>query len=112
MLERGSEALRISEQLELSVEKTKQISRQDKDQLDNLERIVIKIRKELGGSDDDDVVEKQPADLADAIKYLQENAAKLVNELKKTTRFSSPRPPIQTSNAVSSRAVRSLRLKK
>lgn len=111
MLERGNEALKISEQIELSVEKSKQISRQDKDQLDNLERIVIKIRKELGGSDDNEEIEKQPADLADAVKYLQTNAAKLLDELKKTTRFSISAAAIQTSNSVL-RAVRFLRLKK
>ena len=111
MFERGNEALRISEQIELSVEKSKQISRQDKDQLDNLERIVIKIRKELGGSDDDGEPEKQPADLANAVKYLQANTAKLLDELKKTTRFSISAAAIQTSNSVL-RAVRFLRLKK
>ena len=112
MLERGNEALKISEQLEESYEKNKSLTREDKQQLDNLERIVIKIRKELGASEDDeDAKLSQPADLEDAFKFVQSNASKMVDELKKTTRFSISASAIQASNTLLW-AVRLLRIKK
>lgn len=115
MLERGEEALKLSDELEKSVAQTSKLSSQDQAKLERLEKIVKKIRKELGGDDDDgdeksgvksetSIVEAendgQPLNVVSAIKRLQSSAAKLVAELKKTTRFSISAVAIQSSNAL------------
>ena len=115
MLRRGEEALRLSQQLEKAFEQNNQISRYDKEKLDALEKIVTKIRKELGGDDDgeDAPAEKaeKPSTLKEAFHFLQDTTVKLVDELKKTSRFSISAVAIQSSNTVI-KLVRFLRLRK
>ena len=121
MLKRGEEAVRLAKQLENSYEQNKSFSSDDKTRLDSLEKVVTKIRKELGGDDDgkaDDPGYMQPAEeepkpstIEEGFKYLQSTTVKLVDELKKTTRFSISVVAIQTSNTVL-KLVRFLRLRK
>jgi hypothetical protein len=118
LLERGQQALRLSEELEAS----QQLTGEDVAKLESLEKIVKKIRGELGGRDDDGNVpdaesepdnEREPASLGvgDALKNLKDQTVKLVDELKKTTRFSISAAAIQSSNAVL-RLTRFLRLRR
>jgi hypothetical protein len=114
MLERGEEALKLSDELEKSVAQNSKLSLQDQTKLERLEKIVKKIRKELGGDDDnteigaglnekgadEEIKEAKPVNVVSAVKILQSNAAKLVEELKKTTRFSISAMAIQSSNAL------------
>lgn len=116
MIERGEEALKLSEELEKSVAQNSKLSSQDQIKLERLEKIVKKIRKELGGDDDNGELsasfkeaengevgaekEDKPLSVSSAIKVLQSSAAKLVEELKKTTRFSISAMAIQSSNAL------------
>jgi hypothetical protein len=119
MLERGEEALKIAQDLEASFEKNKTLSASDRQRLQSLENMVEKIRKELGGEDFDGVDATpvkaedvpRPSSVEDAFKYLQSTTMKLVDELKKTTRFSISVIAIQTSNNVL-KVVRFLRLRK
>jgi hypothetical protein len=120
MLERGEQALRLASQLERSFEETKDLSPEDKARLADLQEVVEKIRKELGGDDDtgaDDVEfmkpvdEPRPSTMEEGFKYLQTTTVKLVDELKKTTRFTISAIAIQTSNNVI-RLVKFLRLRK
>ncbi|HUR97122.1 MAG TPA: hypothetical protein VMZ26_03530 [Pyrinomonadaceae bacterium] len=119
LLERGDEALRLTQQLENSFAEKKGLSQQDRTRLESLEKVVGKIRKELGGDDDaDDAVnsvqpadEPKPSTMEEAFKYLQSTTVKLVDELKKTTRFSISAIAIQSSNTVL-KLVRFLRVKK
>jgi hypothetical protein len=120
LLERGDEALRLAKQLETSFAENKGLSRDDKARLESLEKVVAKIRKELGGDDDgeaDDSAsseatdEPKPSTMEDAFKYLESTTVKLVDELKKTTRFSISAVAIQSSNTVL-KLVRFLRLRK
>ena len=120
MLERGEEALLLAKQLEASFAQNNGFSSQDRARLESLEKVVTKIRKELGADDDGEketVPETRPADepkpstMEEAFKYLQSTTVKLVDELKKTTRFSVSVVAIQTSNNVL-KLVRFLRLKK
>ncbi len=53
MIERGEEALKLSEELEKSVANNNKISPQEQAKLVRLEKIIKKIRNELGGDDDD-----------------------------------------------------------
>ena len=105
MLGRGEQAARISEQLEQSFAKTSTLARSDREKLDDLEKLVKKIRGELGGDDDDKADDSadndpQPKSAADGFKALQTLTGKLVDELKKTSRFGISAVAIQSSNAV------------
>ena len=121
LLDRGDEALRLTKQLEASYAQNGQFSQDDRIRLESLERTVAKIRKELGGEDEDDralrdptvppVEEPKPSTMEEAFEYLQSTTVKLVDELKKTTRFSISVIAIQSSNTVL-KLVRFLRIRK
>ncbi len=116
MLERGEAALRLAEQLENSFANNKTISKEDMARLESLEDAVVKIRKELGGDDDsvtfsNDSVDERPSNVEEAFKFLQSTTVKLVDELKKTTRFTISAVAIQSSNSVLN-LVKFLRFKK
>lgn len=101
MIERGEEALKLSEQLANSYDKNKQLSKSDFEKLDRLEKLLKKIRKELGGDDDDeDEAEDKPSNLGDAVKNLRDNTVNLFDALQKTTRYSISAVAIQSSNTV------------
>ena len=120
MLKQGEEALRLSQELETTFEQTESFSDQDRQKLQELEKIVSKIREELGGDDDDDNKSDVSADgnensarssIGAAFKFLRTSTIKLVDELKKSTRFSISVAAIRASNSVVKFA-RFLRLKK
>jgi hypothetical protein len=120
MLKQGAEALRISQELETSFDDDGSLSDQDLQKLQELEKIVSKIRSELGGNDDDDEVPETSADSSEnfarrsfvaAFKFLRTSTIKLFDELKRSTRFSISVAAIQASNSVIKFA-RFLRLKK
>src|SRR5215203_1191802 len=81
MLKRGEEALRLTKQLENSYEQNKGFSSDDKARLESLEKVVTKIRKELGGDDDAELdksaymqsaeEEPKPSTIEEGFKYLQ-----------------------------------------
>ncbi len=116
LLARAEEALRLSEELERSITTSDGISDQNRSKLQDFEKIVRKIRSELGAKDADpekkneedgvadeaeDVPEeKRPVDVVSGFKILRESTIKLVNEVRKTTRFSISAAAIQSSNAV------------
>ena len=100
LLERGEEALKISNELEESfVKNNNSFSSGDQKKLDRLERVVKKIRNELGSNDNDEVEEK-PLSVLSALKILQSNTNKLVDELKKNTRYSISVIAVESSNAL------------
>jgi hypothetical protein len=123
MLERGDEALSLAKQLEASFSQNKTFTQQDRIKLESLEKVVTKIRRELGGDDDDAgdgsddanylkaADEPKPSNMEEAFRYLQSTTIKLVDELKKTTRFSISAIAIQSSNTVL-KLIRFVRLKK
>jgi len=112
MLERGEQALNISQEIEKSYEKTGTLTRDDREKLDDVEKLVKKIRGELGGEDDEKSASAadDPKDLVTGVKYLAKSTADLVDELKKTTRFSISAAAIESSNTVLG-VLRFLRLK-
>ncbi|MEO6654734.1 MAG: hypothetical protein ABIO36_01490 [Pyrinomonadaceae bacterium] len=107
MIERGGEALKISEEVDKSFEANGRLSEKEKAKLSEVEKLVKKIRNELGGDDDAETDDKdQPQgrfnspSLADAVKTLRSASVDLYNELQKTTRFTISAAAIQSSNAV------------
>jgi hypothetical protein len=118
MLDRGQQAVKISEQLEKDFAAKNQLSPDDLSKLEGLEKLVKKIRGELGGGDDERVAadddqkdDPMPTNAADGIKALGQMTTKLVNELNNTSRFSISVAAIETSNSVL-KVVRFLRLSK
>ena len=119
LLKRGDEALKLSEELETSFSQGETLSAKDLEKLQELEKVVGKIRSELGGDDDDDEKLEDSSgpennarqSIGGAFKFLRSSTIKLVDELKKSTRFSVSVIAVQTSNSVI-RIARFLRLKK
>lgn len=103
MMERAEEALTISGELEKSFAASEHLSAQDKKKLANLEKLVVKIREELGGDDDESEKEldaAKPSTVKEAFGFLRSSTVKLVDELKKTSRFSISAVAIKSSNTV------------
>lgn len=100
LLARGEETIKLSNELEKSFTQNNQLSSTDLKKLDRLEKVVKKIRDELGGDDDDKSIEldNKPLSVVNALKSLQNNAVKLVDELKKTTRYSVSVVAVESSN--------------
>lgn len=99
MLERGEEAVKLSTELTTSYEKNNRLSSSDLDKLEKIEKIVKKIRNELGGDDDGDESEdSKPSTLDDAVESLHKTTVDLLDELKKTSRYSISVDAIRNSN--------------
>jgi hypothetical protein len=108
MQDRAKQAFDLSNELEDSVATNAQFSEKERAKLDELEKLVKRIRKELGGSDDDekdfgnddDDDGGKPGSFVDAVKALQTVTGKMYEEVQKTTRFTVSGAAIRTSNAV------------
>lgn len=115
LVKRGEEAARLTGKLEDSFATKNTFSSQDRATIDSLEKVVLKIRDELGGNDDDDPDSKdqiqRPSNLKEALNLLQNTTTKLVDEIKRSSRFTVSAVAIQSSNTVI-KIVRFLKLKK
>lgn len=106
LLQKSEEAVKLSSELEKSFTDTNQLSGEDRKKLERLEKLVKKIRNDLGGDDDGEkeIFGKENAQqssvMGNAFKTLQTNAAQLFSEIKKSTRYSVSVVAIQTSNAL------------
>ena len=121
MLQRGEKAAKLSEELETSITNRESLSNEDIQKLQELEKLVLKIRDDLGG--DDDAKESDPSksassaendarkDVPSAVKFIRDSTLKLFDELKRSTRFSISVIAVQTSNSVI-RFARLLRIRK
>lgn len=113
MLKRGETALKLAEQLSLSFEKNKSLTAAEIKKLNDLEKLVVRIRKDLGGSDNkaEEGIEKEDAStIKEALGFLKKATADLFIELKKTSRYSISAAAIHTSNSII-RLARFLRLR-
>lgn len=114
LVERAEKALTLSEELGKAIEKDEHLIAADQKKLVELEKLAVKIRSDLGGSDDDanaEVTKKEePLTLKESFKILRESTAKMADEIKKSTRYSISVVAIESSNAVI-RIARFLRLK-
>ncbi len=116
MIDRGDEAVLLSNQIEKSFETNHQLSTQDAQKLDKLEKLIKKIRTELGAESDDaeavnDLQSKDKNDVFEnAFQKLKSLTGDLSDKLKETTRFSISVAAIETSNKLLS-FVRFLRKK-
>lgn len=117
MLKRGEEAHGLAVRLEETFEARQSLTNEDLKTLDQLEKLVGRIRRDLGGDSDggsvldDDSDEDQLSSVGASISFLRESTSKLLDELKKTSRFTISAVAIQSTNAVI-RIARFLRLGK
>lgn len=105
LVKRTEEAVKLSQELEKSFTDANQLSSEDLKKLERLEKLVKKIRTELGADDETGEEEKaddnpRPSTMVGAFKTLQTNAVKLFDEIKKSTRYSISVIAIQSSNAL------------
>ena len=100
MLKSGEEAFQLSEELAESFEKSNQLSQKDLAKLEKIEKLVKKIRTKLGGDGEDSKEETKPSTLEVAVKTLRRTTGDLLEELKKTTRYSISVIAIQSSNSL------------
>ena len=101
MLSRGEEAVKLSGELEKSFAENSQLSNEDRKKLDRMEKLVKKIRSELGGGGDDEetvVIDDKPLSMQNAFQALQNTTVKLAGELKKTTRHTVSVVAVESSN--------------
>ena len=113
LLERADTALELSDELEKVFEEGQHLAVDDK-RLVELEKVVKKIRDDLGGDDDEEeesnADDERPKDVKGAFLALRKSTLKMVDEVKKTTRFSISVAAIRSSNNVL-KLVRFLRLR-
>lgn len=101
MMERGKEALKLSENLEKSFAQRGTLTKENYAQIAAIEKLTKKIRNDLGGDDDgEDKSDSTKLSDADGVKTLRERVVSLYDELKKTTRFSISAAAIEGTNAV------------
>lgn len=99
MIDRGEEVMKLSLELEKAFAESGRLDSPQLTKLSAVEKLVKKIRSELGGDGDDDDTE-MPKAQAHAVQSIRAKTAELLEELKKTTRFTVSAAAIQTSNAV------------
>ncbi len=104
MLKRGEDAARITADIENLFALNGRLSGEDVSKLAEVEKLVRKIRSELGGSDGDDDEEEgeieRPTTSKEAVATLNKNAASLYEDLKRTSRFAISATAIQSANAI------------
>lgn len=100
MMERGEQALKISEQLERSFSNRGKLTKEDYERITSIEKLTKRIRNELGGDDDDDKTDQPALSEEEAVKTLRERVANLYDALKKTSRFSISAAAIEGANGV------------
>ena len=108
MLTRGEEVVKISGEVQRSFEKGGALTKEDLDKVAKVEKLVKKIRDELGGDGDD--AAGTDADTSDdeilpnstngAVEELKTKSDSLLDQLKQTTRFTISAAAITSANAV------------
>ena len=111
LLARSEEALALSKELEQSFAQRNNFSPEDQKKLNRLEKIINKIRKELGSDDEDSERSENSFNLSNAVKSLTNKSSILHDELKKSTRYSVSVTTFETSNSLL-KTIRYLRFNK
>jgi hypothetical protein len=101
MMARGDEVRQIIADMAKGVSERGQLTASDREKLEVLEKNVKKIRSELGGSDDDDKADEQQVErssISAAMDELVTSVDTLLDELKRSNRFTISVPAIEASN--------------
>ena len=100
MLKRSEEVAKLTKELQGSYSENKKFSKKDTKKLKRVEKLLKKIRSDLRADKDDNIKEDQPKSIPDALKSLKDKTFNLLEELKKTSRYSISAIAIQSSNKV------------
>lgn len=103
LIESGEEIAKLTEELEISYDKSRGFTSDDREKMERVEDLLKKIRKELRADDDDDDLDEKknrPKNISEAVKNLKEKTSDLCEELKKTSRYSISAAAVQNSNVV------------
>ena len=110
MVARGEEVVKISQEVQRSFEKGGSLTKDDLDKVAKVEKLVKKIRDELGGDGDGDGASGSDADGNDsdplpsstngAVEELKTKSDSLFDQLKQTTRFTISAAAITSANTV------------
>lgn len=103
MIDRSEEAAKISEEVYNSFSTNQKLLADDAKKMERLEKLVKKIRDELGSENADDkdqTSNNSPLSFNDALKDIRETSSDLVSALKKQGRFSISVVAIENSNAL------------
>lgn len=99
ILERSRDVLETSQALKAAFEQNNRFASADVEKLQPLEKQIKKIRKSLGGDDDEELsAEAQPSSLADALAKFHEISRSLNEQLKKSTRHQISASSIENAN--------------
>lgn len=98
MVERSADVLRLGETLKSAFETNQSFAQADAAKLQQLEKQIKKIRRALGGDDDEAASENRPASVADALDRLIEVSQNLNKELKENSRHEISASSIENAN--------------
>lgn len=99
LVARTEQALKISEEIERSFSHKQQISSTDQKKLKELEKLIKKIRSELGADGDEDD-EEIPSSKKTVVEKLKSASLNLLDEVKQTTKYTISATAIETSNSI------------
>lgn len=113
LIDNGEEAAKLGTELSEKLERNQKFSSDDLKKLDRLEKLVKKIRSDLGAKDDSDSEDSKTfkSSLYNAGKTLQETTGDLLSEIKKIGRHTISVVAIESSNSLL-KLVRYLRFNK
>jgi membrane-associated HD superfamily phosphohydrolase len=111
LIKRGEEAAQLSEEISKSYEEHKKLSSDDQKKLEKLEKVVKRIRRDLGAENDDKEEEDKPSSVSYTLNTIKEKTSNLLAELKKASRYSISVVAVESSNRVF-KLVRFLRFNK
>ena len=99
-VERTDQIARLSEELNESFAQNEKLVTEDAAKLNALEKLLKKVRKNLGGNDDEELEFSRPSALKDALKRLGETSKLLNAELKESTRYEISADSIENINTM------------
>lgn len=99
LLQRSKEVAELGEALFNAYEKQKTLTSEEIKKLERLEKLLKKIRDELGGESDENE-NQQVKSLDEAFKFIKENTKELSSIVEKSTRFAVSATAIEVSNAL------------
>ena len=99
LLERAEQAAKLGEELKLVFEKNQRLDSEDFKKIESLEKLVKRIRRDLGGKSDSEKADNyQMPSLRNAFSEIQNIALDLSQELKKSTRYTVSVKAVENSN--------------
>jgi hypothetical protein len=101
MIDRGEEAVRLTTEVERGFAEKAMLTADEIERIEAVAKDIKKIRGDLGGGDTDDeeaADKNQQVTVASAVATLRSTSERLLEEIKRSTRFSISVPAIEAAN--------------